>query len=153
MDLLRGSWRWILLVAATFWLLLAFAAPLGAERGWGIAPFIYRFFQSICHQLPERSFQWNVHSLAACHRCLGLYFGFWAGLLLLPLFGRGRRILIEHPHLLFVFVLPLLLDWFSSNTPWTRFVTGGIASLPVAVFVEAALNDFHLVHLSRRKET
>lgn len=132
----------LLVAGAVVWLLLVFLAPLARARGWAAAPWLYGFFHPICHQLPERSFTAFGQSLAVCHRCLGLYVGFLLGLLAWPRLERARRWLLAAPRWIVVFAVPMLLDvaW-PGNLPPTRFVTGAMASFPVALLAWVAVQQ------------
>ena len=82
------------------------------------------YFSTICHQMPERSFELWGHQAAACHRCLGLYAGFVVGLLAVPGWGGLRRMVARRPSVIVVFALPLvpalngllLIAWTASFT-------------------------------------
>lgn len=134
----RSGAYWILLAATVGWVGLVFLAPWAKARGLVAGPLIYLFFDQICHQLPERSFQAFGHPLAVCHRCLGLYLGTVAGLLALPWLPGLRRRLMAQPRWLLVALVPLVVDaLLLPNTPASRFVTGLIASFPFAVLLWA----------------
>ena len=45
---------------------------------------------AICHQMPERSFFINGHSLPLCARCTGMYLGLVTGTIFLMIRGRTR---------------------------------------------------------------
>src|ERR1700759_4044801 len=55
---------------------------------------LHRGFALICHQRPERSFWIFGTPLAVCARCLGIYAGAAAGLLLRPSRSLAMRLLI-----------------------------------------------------------
>ena len=136
------SVRAFLIPAALAWIGLIFLAPYARLAEWGGSSLIYQFFHQICHQIPERSFAWDGAPLAVCHRCLGIYLGFAAGLLAAGRLTRLVRALLERPRLLLLFCLPLAIDVLVlPNTWWTRFLTGWIAGLPVSVFVQLALEQ------------
>ena len=81
----------ILLICALCWCLLLTTAPLLAEGGSKMHIFstmIRFFFSPICHQQASRSIQVMGHPLAVCARCSGLYFGFFIGLCMYPLFMK-----------------------------------------------------------------
>ena len=132
---------------ASLWLLAVFVAPLLAQRQSSLAPLVYAFFDAVCHQDPARSFHLDGGPLAVCHRCTGLYLGFFLGLATLPRWPRGRSWLLERPRRVIVFALPMLIDVaVLANTPASRFSTGLIAAAPVAVLLWAAAEQ--LLHLS-----
>ena len=81
------------------------------------------------------------HPLAVCQRCLGLYLGFWLGLIFLPFLKSFRRLLLQNPRSLLLFFLPLGIDLLSDNTAISRLITGVIGSFPIALFVLAALEQ------------
>lgn len=45
---------------------------------------IYYFFSGICHQIPERSFQYYGYPMAVCSRCAGIYYGFFLSAIVYP---------------------------------------------------------------------
>jgi len=124
------------------WLAGLVFAPIAADQGRAIAPALYVFYNTVCHQIPERSFHLAGEPLAACHRCIGLYLGFLLGLLAVPRWHRMRRWLLEKPARMLAFSLPLALDWsLPIDTAGSRFVTGLCAAAPVAVLLWAALGQ------------
>ena len=131
----------LLVILVSFWLALIFFGPYARFHHWPGASLVYDLFSSICHQLPERSFAWMGHPLAVCQRCLGLYLGFWLGLIFLPLLRSFRRLLLQNPRSLLLFLLPLGIDLLSDNTAISRLITGVIGSFPIALFVLAALEQ------------
>jgi uncharacterized membrane protein len=141
-QLSRGTGHWLIVLASFTWIGAVVGAPYAASRGWIAGPLIYAFFDRICHQIPERSFWAFGHQLAVCHRCLGLYVGFAAGLLLLAHLPALTWRLLQRPRLLVLFVAPMLLDvvW-PSNYFLTRFVSGFVASFPVGLLLWAALEQ------------
>lgn len=75
-------------------LVLTFAVLVSALGG-GLFnqefPWIFQWqhqaFFNFCHQIPERSFWINGQPMAVCSRCIGIYSGFAAGWILLPLWS------------------------------------------------------------------
>src|SRR5262250_382876 len=91
-----------LLALSILWIALILAAPwLMAERRPVASLAIYQGLSAVCHQIPERSFFLRGYPLGVCSRCVSIYAGFLAGLLIYP-FARAlqedrfppRRILI-----------------------------------------------------------
>jgi uncharacterized membrane protein len=142
LDPLRGGLRACLVGACAFVLGLMLAAPWAAHRGSWLAPLLYAVFDPVCHQLAERSFQlWN-EPFSVCHRCTGLYLGMALGIALWPVFPVAARRLLERPRSIVLFAIPLAIDAvLLSNTPASRFATGLIAALPVALLALAAIAD------------
>lgn len=129
-------------------------APLARARGWWVGEPIYQAFHALCHQLPERSFHLEGQPLAVCHRCSGIYLGFWLGLVLWPKSQRWRPWLLEHPRWILAGFGPTLVDFllFGFNSPISRFSTGLVAGLPLALLAGAGLAEM-LSHLALRWET
>jgi uncharacterized membrane protein len=108
----------------------------------------YSFFSRICHQGDARSFHIEGEKFGVCIRCSAVYFGFLAGLLLMPLFGVLKRLHIPKPTLLIAVMVPMLVDvvlndvGFHVSTTLTRVATGALFGgfMPwyiVPVFLEA----------------
>ena len=133
--------------ASRAWLTLAFLAGLGLviaapwlmHRGSWLAPLLYTLFDPVCHQIPERSFHLWHEPLAVCHRCTGLYLGFTLGIALWPGFPTAAARLLARPRVIVLFAIPLAIDaLLIANTATSRFITGLVASFPVALFALAA---------------
>jgi len=93
------------------WLAAIFLAPWLAARGAaGPARFVYAVFAPLCHQIPERSFVLNGHPLAVCGRCVGIYAGFAAGLVLYPFVRGFARVALPPARLFVVLTLPMAID-------------------------------------------
>ncbi len=130
----------LLLAGCGLWLGAVVFAPIAAARELAVAPWLYLFFDPICHQISERSFHVAGHALAVCHRCSGLYVGFSLGLLLVPRWDRVRTWLLEQPRRTLYFALPMLIDWtLPINVAATRFGTGLLAAAPIAALLWAAV--------------
>jgi len=129
--------------------LLILSPPFLATHSYSAsAALIYLLFSPICHQLPERSFHFFGYPLAVCHRCTGIYFGLFLGMLLpagkSPQFGSplSRRLFV------FCICIPMLLDvslpslgiW--NGTPLTRFATGLIFGSSSAFLLALAFSEF-----------
>ncbi len=129
----------LLLLCGGLCLLIILAPALAASKGSAPeAAFIYLFFAPICHQHPERSFFFLGHTLAVCHRCTGIYFGLFLGLMSpraisrlvsSPLVRRVWVIAAAAPMMLDV-VLPYLGIW--TNGAYSRVATGGLFGVMVS---------------------
>jgi uncharacterized membrane protein len=108
---------------------LTLAAPILLSSSYSTASsFLYLIFSGVCHQIPERSFLLSGHSLAVCHRCFGIYIGFFLGSLI------ENRCIHRSPQIrrlwTMVAISPLLLDvvlsfsGFWHGTGIIRFFTG-----------------------------
>lgn len=68
------------------------AAPLLASAADALVAALYVAGSLICHQRPERSFHIAASQLPVCARCLGLYVGGAAGLLIWVMASRRRQV-------------------------------------------------------------
>ena len=128
------------MISVLIWCLLIIAAPFFAHQHLALpAGLIYLFFSKICHQFPDRSFSIWDNQFAVCARCTGLYFGFFIGTLLFPLFKMSKNFNPPKRYLFFVALTPLIIDLSLStfhiwqNTFFSRVITGlflgGVAAL------------------------
>jgi uncharacterized membrane protein len=93
------------------WLSAIFLAPWLASRSAGrAAAFVYALFSPVCHQIPERCFLFHGHPLAVCGRCLGIYAGFAAGLVLYPLVRGFSTLRLPRAHVFLLLSLPMVMD-------------------------------------------
>lgn len=107
----------------------------------GASKILYAFFNSICHQINERSFHIEEMPFGVCSRCTAIYFGFLFGTLIHP-FIRGIS-KPEIPSRLFLVMacIPMIAD----ALPWrfgmyeatieSRAATGGILGFTLAFFI------------------
>jgi len=126
---------------------LILAAPILASRGWHAASAAcYLFFSPVCHQAPERSFAILGYSLAVCHRCSGIYFGFFLGSLIdlrwIHKSPRARRCWT------LAAILPLVIDVLApysgiwTNTYLSRFATGFVFGILISSLLVRGLAEF-----------
>jgi uncharacterized membrane protein len=120
-----------LLLAGVWGLICAMilAAPIFASHSYHrVASVLYLSFAWTCHQIPERSFSLEGHSLAVCHRCFGIYLGLFLGSLVenrfvrLSLSIRRFCVLSASAPILLDALLPYTGIW--SGTSVSRFGTG-----------------------------
>ena len=121
----------IITVLVAFWCAGILAAPVlkhgGLHRS---ADIVYSVFSRICHQNDARSFHVEGEKSGVCIRCSAIYFGFLAGLLLMPLSGALRRNRIPKPMLMIAIIIPMFIDVMLSatglhaSTTITRVATG-----------------------------
>ncbi len=147
----RSLRYWILTGLATLWLALL-ALPSAGGISAAAAPWVYLFFSKVCHQIADRSFFLEGMQLAVCHRCTGIYLGFWSGLLILPFWRQLASLLLGRPRIMLLFFLPMAVNVVLDNTTWGRFSTGFLAGFPVSIFVWNALEQLTSVrgHFARR---
>jgi uncharacterized membrane protein len=120
------------LAGTLLWIAAIVLAPVLRSRSSGLAPFLYAVFSPICHQIPGRSFFLRGFPMAVCGRCLGIYTGFLAGVLLYPLTRGFRMLALPSPRLFVLASLPAGLDvLLGLSGVWeppigVRFATGFI---------------------------
>ena len=131
----------LLLALVSVWLAaLYLAAWLSPDRSVA-ASIVYLACSQICHQIPDRSFAFDGHTLPVCARCLGLYWGFWLGLILVPTIQPLRSWLLARPRWILLFAVPMAIDLLSPNTHWSRLITGMVAAFPIPLFVLLAVEQ------------
>jgi uncharacterized membrane protein len=141
----------VIVVLVALWCAGILAAPVLIHTGLhGNADIAYSIFSRVCHQSDARSFHVEGEKLGVCIRCSAIYFGFLAGLLLLPLSGALKRTRNPKPILLIAVIIPMLIDvvlndtGLHASTTITRVATGLLFGgvMPwctVPLFIEACL--------------
>lgn len=150
---------WLATLAGTaVWLAAIFAAPWLMERGaTGAARFIYAVFAPTCHQIPARCLTLAGHPLAVCGRCLGIYAGFAAGLVVYPLIRGFRRLSLPKALLLAAMTLPMAVDGIggilgSWRSPvGLRFATGLVWGTLLPYYFVPGMADFLRARAERRR--
>ena len=146
------AWRIyaLTLTGILVWLTSLGLAPYFRSRGIRLNSLIYSAFAPTCHQIPSRSFHICGFPLAVCGRCTGIYVGFLAGMLAVPLLkaiGRTRPPTILP---LIVWTFPLAADaaanffgiW--SSGIWLRFGVGFLWGTILPFYLLAGLNSLFL---------
>ena len=153
----RAAWS-LLAFAVCLWFGAMIAAPVfkANDFAWA-ANIIYSFFSYLCHQEDARSF--HIHGLpfAVCARCLGVYAGLCAGVLVYPLL-RSLNDLEPLPRVWLLFApVPTTVDFLLSqfgvweNTHWSRFVTAAILGVGLAFFLVPGaieISRFFIQHIT-----
>ncbi len=101
----------------------------------------HEMFRSLCHQIPERSFQIGGGPMAVCSRCFGIYVSFFAAITVLPLLSQTeyrRRYAVSGVILAILINLidvgaDLIQIW--ENTLTSRFLVGALFGSSVAVLL------------------
>jgi uncharacterized membrane protein len=127
------------------WCLTIVSFPLLLNNGYTISSVIISlFFSKLCHQIGERSFGLLGLSFPVCSRCLALYAGTFAGILLFPAFGFFCK-LTAHLRLLLctavgLTMLDVGLDRFKvlPNTFVSRTFTGSLLGLSLGLLLAMA---------------
>ena len=130
------SVKWYAIVPATL-AVIAIAVPWLMARAPEIGLALQRGFSLVCHQQPERSFVLFGGSVAVCARCLGIYLGAAAGLLI--------RLQRQLPKQLLIFAVAInAIDWISEfigihgNWMSLRFGLGFALGMAAAMLVAAS---------------
>jgi uncharacterized membrane protein len=107
------------------------AAPLLMHAGYdGSADIVYAVFSRICHQNEMHSFHVDGEKMGVCMRCSAIYFGFLAGLLIMPFSGALKRMRTPNSKLILAVMIPMLVDVLLNaaglhrSTTLTRVATG-----------------------------
>ena len=121
----------IITVLVAFWCAGILVAPVLKHAGLhGSADIVYSVFSRICHQNDATSFHVEGEKCGVCIRCSAIYFGFFMGLLFMPLSGALKRIRIPQPALMIAVILPMVVDavlndtGLHASTTLTRVATG-----------------------------
>ncbi len=126
--------RFLLMALTGILFFAVVGAPILSAHGHPLlGACLYLLFSPICHQMPQRSFMLSGLPWAVCQRCAGIYFGLFAGSVLLPArwwassFSIERRrawAIVAAAPLLADALLPLVRLWESA--PSSRFLTGAL---------------------------
>lgn len=76
------------LLVSLFLVITALGGGLFGQAEPWILQWQHTFFSNLCHQQPGRSFWLDGQPMAVCSRCLGIYSGFFVGLLTGPILGK-----------------------------------------------------------------
>ena len=139
--------RALVVAAAVVWLALLILAPI---LPLPLATALYALGSYICHQRPERSFHVFAAQLPVCARCVGIYAGGAAGLLLTRSARLERRLVTISPRTVIVTgaiptLLTLLAEW---GAVWSvgngvRAGAGTLLGVAVAFVVAQASATLH----------
>jgi uncharacterized membrane protein len=144
------------LVGIVIWLGLIFLTPYLKSRSPESNIFLYALFSPLCHQIPSRSFFIFNYPLAVCARCLGIYFGFFAGAGLFPFVRRFSNLTLPKTRTLIFFTFPVALDFIGNlfrlfrSSNGLRFSTGFIWGALLPFYFIPGMVDF-LSKLKTRK--
>ena len=152
---------YLLTAAGTaIWLSAIFLAPALAGRGSaGAARLLYAAFSPICHQIPGRCFSIHGHPLAVCARCLGIYSGFAAGLVLYPFIRGFSKLELPSVRVFLPLTLPMALDGAAgilgiwASPMGVRFATGVVWGTVLPFFFVAGIADLFLARRRRAAAT
>jgi len=146
------------LLGIILWIAAVFAAPYLKHQSSVYGQLIYAIYSPTCHQIPSRCLTLYGNPLAVCARCLGIYFGFFGGTILLPVFHGLSSGILPRAKVLILFSMPMVIDaaanlvslWDSPN--WLRLATGLIwGSILPFYFIPGIIDIFKKVELSDKK--
>ncbi len=132
------------------WIAAIFFAPYLRSQSSPLAGFLYAVFSPTCHQIPSRCFYAFGFPMAVCARCLGIYFGFFLGILIYP-FVKGFSIPTMPKAKTFILLsIPIVADtaanilgvWTSMD--WVRLVTGILWGFVLPFYFLAGMTDYFL---------
>ena len=138
------------LMGIAFWLSIIFLAPYlkSLNSSWNVL--FYSILSPVCHQIPSRSYFLLGCPLAVCGRCLGIYSGFFFGVLIYPFLKGFSNTTLPKAKTFILFSLPVILDtlgnflrvWMTPNLP--RFIIGLLWGLILPFYFIPGLTDFFL---------
>jgi len=148
---------WLLTLCGTvIWLAAIVLAPWLAGRGaGGAARFLYAVFAPVCHQIADRCFVLSGHPLAVCGRCLGVYAGFAAGLVIYPFVRGFSRLALPSARVFLLMIFPMALDAVAGilgiwGSPiGIRFATGFAWGTILPFYFVVGVSDFISARKSR----
>lgn len=141
--------RWgrylILVMSALIWCFAILSFPWLLRSGYvKVSVAISLFFSKLCHQVAGRSFEISGLTFPVCSRCLALYVGTFAGILISPVFRFLSKFTNQFKLLLFTGVSLTALDigldklGIVSNTFFTRTFTGSFLGLSLGLLLALA---------------
>ena len=147
--------RAALALAALLWLALLIVGPVLPVS---LAGTLYALGSRICHQRPDRSFHLFAAQLPVCARCMGIYLGAAAGLLV-TLSGRIRQRLSSTSARALLLggaaptVITLLLEWSGAwpGSNDARAAAGFLLGLAVAFVVAQGVATLHYDECAPRR--
>ena len=148
----------VITVLTALWCIGILTAPVLKHSGYDrYAQDLYSFYSRICHQMDARSFHIEGEKLGVCSRCSAIYFGFFMGLLLMPLFRIHEKIKIQRKWLLIAIIFPMFLDVVLSiaglhiSTVLTRIITGVLFGSLISGHIISSFTEAILQIIQRKK--
>jgi len=141
------------------WLAAIVSAPwLAAGRATArVGTLLYAAFAPVCHQIPERCFQFHGRPLAVCGRCLVIYAGFALGLALYPLVRGFSTLRLPTARVFILTVLPMAVDGAAGvlglwDSPiGVRFATGAVWGVLLPFYFVTGAADLLGTRRARRE--
>ena len=135
------------LAGILIWLAAIILAPWLRSRSSGLSPYLYACFSPLCHQVPGRSFELFGFPLAVCARCLGIYVGFFGGMVLYPIRREFAGVRLPRTAFLLAVSAPIVFDtaanllglWGTPNL--VRFFLGFLLGLILPFYFLTGLGE------------
>lgn len=132
------------------WIGAIFLAPYLKKESLTLNNFVYALFSPVCHQIPSRSFFFFGYPLAVCARCLGIYFGFFAGTAFYPFLNGFSSLSLPKSKIFLIISFPIVIDtignffhiWTTLN--WMRFAFGFIWGVILPFYFITGLSDLYI---------
>lgn len=128
----------VLILYGVFFILGSLLAPAFAAFGEGqFADKLYFIFINCCHQQPDRTYWIMGYPMALCARCIGIYFGFVA-YLLISLFSFKIRHFRYSLYLLIIGLSEILIEYngFFDGSNFIRTISGIMLGIFIAYIVD-----------------
>lgn len=138
---MKHHWLWAGMLAA-FSLLVLISLGAGFWGGGNsLTHWTHRMMSPVCHQMPDRSFFLGGEQMAVNTRCFGVFTGFLAGWLVIPVVGRYTVEKRWPLTLLVVAVVVQIIDVSGNifqiweNTNLSRFITGTLPGFAISMML------------------
>lgn len=118
------------------------AAPILKHLGWEqSSEILYALFSRVCHQDSARSFFLCSEPVGVCYRCSAIYFGFFIGMIILPVVQIFLRRFVPGRVFFAIIFLPMTIDvllnvaGIHGSTVATRIGTGLVFGAGMPLFL------------------
>jgi uncharacterized membrane protein len=146
MKIRQRSAALLFAMALVVWCLGFSVAPVFETLAFGESP-TDALYASVCHQNPERSFDWFGVSWGVCHRCSAIYLSFMLTALILIGRNKTQRSTLPTPRIIAALLAPVVLDALTDLLGLrdadivSRIVTGTLSGVVLALVVTPLLFD------------
>ncbi len=122
---MKSLYYWLFLMGITLWLLAIFSYPALLKIRSPLAPYVHLSFSFVCHQKEDRCFFVNGAHLPVCSRCIGIYVGFFLGVVAFPFLKKS---LSFKPYHLILSAFPIGVEIIGEklyiwNDHWIRLLS------------------------------
>lgn len=141
-KLIHNKLYLLVLAGAAFLVLAALGGGLFGQQGFWYDHWQHKAFRGLCHQDPQRAFWMAGTPMAVCTRCFGIYAGFLAAWVIIPVGAKRLTLLEKNKVKLLAGAVALnLVDFLGNfigiwqNTGVTRFSLGMLIGLTAALII------------------